>query len=116
MASEDRLPLQPHTSQPPLPALEVVKSFLASYFGDADNMNEPYEEIKKQIARNPIKVAQIRDALEEVTAQPQSAGTLSELVALYASLQIPNPADDGARLWLIDVKNNIEKLLPEPGN
>jgi len=94
------------------PPLEIVRSYLASYYSDAADLDE-VRAIQQQLAQINIRSHQERlSALEAVIADPPpEPGTLSRLVAWDANWVLDDESDAAALQFLRDAAQLLREVI-----
>lgn len=90
--------------------IEAARELLQNYVFDAD-MNQLRAIIEHMSSVNPITIIDGLQGLEDVLVEPQPAGILAELVALYANRSLDDPSDEGARIWLAQLAGRVREWL-----
>jgi len=94
------------------PPLEIVRSYLGSYYSDAADIDE-VRSILQQLAQTNIRSHQERlHALEAVIADPPSEpGTLSRLIAWDANWVLNDESDAAALQFLRDAAQVLRDVI-----
>jgi hypothetical protein len=94
------------------PPLEIVRSYLGSYYSDAADLDE-VRSIMLQLAQTNIRSHQERlSALEAVIADPpREPGTLARLVAWDANWVLDDESDAGALEFLRDAAQMLREVI-----
>src|SRR5689334_9497602 len=80
-------------------AMDTVREFLQYRVWGAEPEDVQRGDASLQ-AVNPYRLSQIIDALEDLPAAAQPAGTLSQLVMIDGNQMLMDESDDSARAWL----------------
>lgn len=92
-------------------ALEATRSFVHSYWGDADGLDEVKSELAFVAGRNPAQLEESLDALEVVLNEHYPEGTLFRLVAWDGNRVLEDPSDAGAKAFLRQLAATVREVL-----
>jgi hypothetical protein len=97
-----------------LPPIEKVRALLHGYVEDAEDFDEIHAELRRTAGTNTVYLRQYLAALETILAEPQSPGTLLQLVERDANWGIDHDQTDaGAAVFLRELAQVLRVVVDE---
>lgn len=93
--------------------LQVVTDLVSAYLSHADGFDEVMGEIQSTAAHNVGYVRSEIAAIEKVLAEPQSPGTLANLIAWEGNWVLADPSDAGAATFLSELAEHMRAVVAE---
>jgi hypothetical protein len=93
------------------PAIDQVRSFLRSYFGDAYGMDEVRAELASTATVTTRGLERDLAALERVLQTPLLPGEIARLVSVDGNWVLSDPSDAGARAFIEQVVRMLREII-----
>lgn len=93
------------------PAIDQVRSFLRSYFGDAYSVDEVREELRSTATITTRGLERDLAAFERLLATPLLPGEAARLVGVDGNWVLSDPSDTGAWAFLQEVAQMLRDVV-----
>lgn len=109
MDDQLRKRLEARLNAPPPPAIERLRTFLASYVASGDR-----EMLKSAAKTRPGSILDGAEAIEEVLQGPLEPGSLYHIVSYDGNRRLAQQTDEAAAAWLAQLAADLREWLGEP--
>jgi hypothetical protein len=93
------------------PAMEILETFLATEFGDAESFDEVRTGLEQLAQVSLQSHRRVLRALDVVISDPPMDGTLAHLVGWEGNWVLDDPSDAGALRFLREVADMLREII-----